>query len=104
MRAVDGRMARERVQTRCDADTVDSIEQYADDREISQSEAVRRLLRLGLDAEGYDSPASLGGDNVERLAEREGYVTANVNETARQVGTILVLLALLVLALTWVIL
>ena len=97
-------MVREKVQTRCDADTVDSIEQYADDRDISQSEAVRRLLRLGLDAEGYDSPVSLGADHVERLAEREGYATANVNQTARQIGTILLLLAVLVLALTWVIL
>jgi hypothetical protein len=103
MRAVDGRMARERVQTRCDADTVESVEQYADDRGISQSEAVRRLLRLGLDAEGYDSPASLGGDNVERLAEREGYVAANMNTTVRLIGGLLVALAILGTA-VWVIL
>jgi hypothetical protein len=103
MRAVDGRMARERVQTRCDADTVESIEQYADDRDISQSEAVRRLLRLGLDAEGYDSPMSLGADNVERLAEREGYVAANMNTTVRLIGGLLVALAILGTA-VWVIL
>jgi hypothetical protein len=47
-------MARERVQTRCDADTAESIEDFADEKELSESEAVRRLLRAGLHLHGYD--------------------------------------------------
>lgn len=93
-------MAREKVQTRCDPDTVESIETYADDREISKSEATRRLLRVALDAEGYDSPVSVGGENIERLAKREGYVTARMNPTIRLIGGILIALALLALFVT----
>jgi hypothetical protein len=88
-------MARERVQTRCDGDTADAIEQYGDDREISESEAVRRLLRIGLDAEGYDSPVSVGAENVKRLAEREGYATAEMSRLARTLGGALIGLAIL---------
>ena len=47
-------MARERVQTRADADTVAEIEKYQEEKNISESEAVRRLLRAGLDVKGYD--------------------------------------------------
>ena len=41
-------MGRERVQTRADPDTVEGIEQYREERELSHSEAVRRVLRAGL--------------------------------------------------------
>jgi flagellar biogenesis protein FliO len=46
---------------------------------------------------------SLGADNVERLAEREGYVAANMNSTVRLIGGLLVALAILG-AVAWVIL
>ena len=46
-------MGRERLQTRADSDTVEQVRDYTQDRDISDSEAVRRLLRRGLQAEGY---------------------------------------------------
>lgn len=45
-------MGRKKVQTRCDPNTADSIEQYAENRNISESEAIRRLLRTGLHIQG----------------------------------------------------
>jgi len=77
-------MARERIQTRADADTLEQVEQYADDKDISYSEAVRRLVRTGLIEKGYRE-AEADGD---QLAE------ARMNETARQSGTILMILML----------
>lgn len=47
-------MARQKVQTRCDGDTVEAIENYCDDHDVSQSEAVRRLIRAGLIERGYE--------------------------------------------------
>jgi len=47
-------MAREKVQTRCDSDTTDAIENYADEHDVSESEAVRRLIRAGLIHHGYE--------------------------------------------------
>lgn len=42
-------MSREKVQTRCDPDTVEAIDRYQEQKELSRSEAVRRLLRAGLE-------------------------------------------------------
>ena len=78
-------MARERIQTRADADTLEQVEQYADDKDISYSEAVRRLVRTGLIEKGYREAEAGGGDD---MAE------ARMNETARQSGTILMILML----------
>lgn len=44
---------RTRVQTRCDPKTIDKLDDYIDDNEISESEAVRRLIRTGLHIHGY---------------------------------------------------
>lgn len=44
-------MARELLQARFDADTVETVENYADEKEISRSEAMRRLLRTGAETE-----------------------------------------------------
>jgi len=79
-------MARERIQTRADADTLEQVEQYADEKDISYSEAVRRLVRTGLIEKGYRE-ADGDGDG-DQLAE------ARMNETARQSGTILMILML----------
>lgn len=60
------------VQTRVDPDTKEILERYADDREINQSQAVRRMVRTQLDAEGYGVAATDGGVTVaERLDEIE---------------------------------
>lgn len=63
-------MARERVQTRCDADTAESIEDFAEEKELSESEAVRRLLRAGLNVHGYD----VDGLTVKYRAAQRGTV------------------------------
>ena len=67
-------MARERIQTRADADTLNQVEQYAEDREISESEAVRRLVRAGLIEKGY------------RDAEAGELAAANIAAFVREVG------------------
>jgi hypothetical protein len=45
---------KKRFQTRLDPDDADSVESFADDHDITQSEALRRLIQRGLDAD--DSP------------------------------------------------
>jgi hypothetical protein len=86
MLAVEGRMARERVQTRADADTVSAIEEYAEEKEISESEAVRRLIRSGLSLHGYEVPG------------RHSQARFNANIRAVGGAVILILLVLLTLA------
>lgn len=76
-------MTRDRLQTRCDPDTIEEVETYADEKEISQSEAVRRLIRTGLVAKGY------------RDAEAGDYAQAHYSRTAMTVGGLLMFLALL---------
>ena len=82
-------MARERIQTRADADTLEQVEQYAEDKDISYSEAVRRLVRTGLIEKGYRE-AEADGDE---LAE------ARMNETVRTTGGALIGLMVLLLLL-----
>ena len=47
-------MAQDRFQTRLPADDADRVEEYRAANEISQAEAVRRLIRAGLEAEWED--------------------------------------------------
>ena len=67
-------MARERIQTRADADTLEQVEQYAEDKDISYSEAVRRLVRTGLIEKGY------------REAEARQLARANIHPLVREIG------------------
>lgn len=66
-------MKREQLQARCDPDTVEAVKEYQDEKDITKSEAVRRLIRTGLEAKGgeYDGPlrrAGLGNGAVLFLA------------------------------------
>ena len=65
-------MARERVQTRCDAATVEQIDDFADEQELSKSEAVRRLVRTGLAENGYQIAVAdgMGTGQLSELAEQ----------------------------------
>jgi hypothetical protein len=83
-------MARERIQTRADADTLEQVEEYAEEKDISYSEAVRRLVRTGLIQKGY------------REAEGDGdeLAVANYNQTATQTATVLILVLLVFLTLS----
>ena len=51
-------MPKELIQAREDGDVIDEIEDFADEKEITRSEAVRRLIRTGLEAE--TQPADTG--------------------------------------------
>lgn len=42
-----------RLQTRAENDTANAVEAYADEHDIGESEAVRRLIRAGLIENGY---------------------------------------------------
>ena len=44
-------MPKELIQAREDGDVIDEIEDFADEKEITRSEAVRRLIRTGLETE-----------------------------------------------------
>ena len=48
-------MPREQLQARCDPDTIDEVQQLADEKGISKSEAVRRLIREGLEAKADEA-------------------------------------------------
>jgi len=47
-------MKREQLQARCDPDTVEAVKEYQDEKDITKSEAVRRLIRAGLDAKARE--------------------------------------------------
>jgi len=60
------------VQARVEPDTKEMVEQYAEERNISQSKAARRMLHRQLNAEGYGVAATDGGATVaDRLDEIE---------------------------------
>jgi hypothetical protein len=46
---------KERYQTRLAPDTADSVDSYADRHDVTSAEAVRRLIRAGLDVEQDDT-------------------------------------------------
>jgi hypothetical protein len=50
-------MAKQTLSTRLEPDTKSTVEEYADEREISQTVAARRLIRAGLDEKGYQIEA-----------------------------------------------
>ena len=75
-------MGNPKYQTRLPADDAERLDNYADEHDISESEAVRRLVRTGLDAQESEE------------IDTDGMATAKINETARQTGTILMLLML----------
>jgi hypothetical protein len=93
-------------QTRLDPDVADRVEQYADENDLSNSEAVRRLVRTGIETVGGPTRDEIAADLDEIRSEIRG-VRDEVEDTddggglfrARQSGTILVLLLSAVLGL-----
>lgn len=85
MQAIVGLMAQDRFQTRLPADDAERVEKYRSSNEISQAEAVRRLIRAGLDAEFKDGD----GGQLERAAQKGTILTAIL---LTQVATITVLI------------
>lgn len=67
-------MPKPRIQTRVDENVKGRVEAYAEDRDITQSEAMRHLIVRGLDYEAGELAATDGGDIEEmrqELQERE---------------------------------
>lgn len=60
-------MPRDLIQTRADADTIEALEAFAEERDITRSEAIRRLIRTGLAQEGHPVAAT---DGAGQLADR----------------------------------
>jgi len=87
-------MARERVQTRCDPATVEQIDDFADEHDLSKSEAVRRVVRSGLRSHDYEV-AVVGGNDDTNDEIPDDYAEAHISETARTVGGVLIGVALL---------
>lgn len=62
---------KDRVQTRLDADDIRRVEDYQRDHDITESEAVRRLVQRGLLEEGYTdaAPGATGSvrDDLENI-------------------------------------
>jgi hypothetical protein len=95
-------MARELVQTRADADTVESLEAYAEEADISRSEAIRRLLRTGLAEHGHGVAAADGsGQLADRLDQLEAeQEQANRLHTAALLTGVLYIVATITLDLS----
>ena len=82
-------MPREKYQTRLPADTSEEVEEYIEENQISQAEAIRRLVETGLEVERDD------GD----ILDTRGMATARMNETAQTGGGVLIALMVFLLLL-----
>jgi hypothetical protein len=58
-------VARDKVQTRLPADRAEEVYGFQEDRDISQAEAVRRLVYAGLEAVDEDEADGAEGDEDE---------------------------------------
>jgi Ribbon-helix-helix protein, copG family. len=61
-------MPKKQVTTRLDADDAEAVERYCDEKDITQAEAVRRLIREGLDERQARAD---GGEVISRIEEQE---------------------------------
>jgi hypothetical protein len=60
---------REQYQTRLDNDTAEKVDEYQDERDLSKAEAVRRLIKEGL--ESLDDPDDDGPSNDDVLDQMD---------------------------------
>ena len=83
-------MPREKYQTRLPADMAEKVDEYRDEHDISQAEAVRRLIDAGLEVERDDG----------EIVDTRDMAEARVGENVRLAGGVLIalMLAFLVLA------
>lgn len=64
-------MAKERYQTRLPADKAEQLEQFKKDRDISNAEAVRRMVNRGLEKTAAESQPAETADDLERSQSAE---------------------------------
>jgi len=81
------------VSFRVSQDTKAEIEEYADEQDISQSEAFRRLIRKGSELENSGITISIGKEGDESLVTDGGAITeeiarnrSKINQVKEQVG------------------
>jgi hypothetical protein len=82
-------MGKERLPLRVDPETKDALGEYADERDVSNSEAGRRMLRAGLSQNGYEIATADGmgtgqlDDLADQLTEMERRQAARANQRER---------------------
>lgn len=80
-------MPRKQLQARFDADVVDAVEGYANDHDISRSEAMRRMLRSGLSQNGYQVAVADGvgtATEIDALRDDLSRIERQQTELAQQ--------------------
>jgi antitoxin component of RelBE/YafQ-DinJ toxin-antitoxin module len=82
-------MARELIQTRADEDTADALEEYADDADITRSEAIRRAVRSHLADKGYPVAAADGAGQVTSELQELRDDVADVEDTLTETVDVL---------------
>ena len=82
-------MARELIQTRADEDTADALEEYADDADITRSEAIRRAVRSHLADKGYPVAAADGAGQVTSELQELRDDFADVEDTLTETVDVL---------------
>jgi hypothetical protein len=100
----DGGNYSEAVGTRLTPQTKRQFDEYQDENELSNSQALRRLVREGLATEGYREQRATpdGGEVMDRLDElsRQQEEMAQQQESAQQLRTVATLAGIAYIAVT----
>lgn len=91
------RMARKKqVQTRIPVDTKEQLEEYQEERELSQADAVRRLINIGLAEEGHPVAKADGGSGETWLEKRRRQLArvGELSAAATVISTVYAILGL----------
>jgi hypothetical protein len=88
-------------QTRLESDTADRVDEYRDENEMTDAEAVRRLVRAGLEAQDHPTRQEIA-DKLDRVRAEmpDGDDRANEAEwhRAAQTGTVISIAVITLLA------
>ncbi len=88
-------MSRELLQARFDPDTVEAVQEYADEKDISRSEALRRAVREGVLTLARDADDTATDDATGMYAARQaGTLIMAAAVGASVLSTLLTLTAL----------
>lgn len=90
-------MARELIQTRADGDTIEALEEFAEETDITRSEAIRRLVRSGLAQQGHPVKAA---DGAGQLSDRLDHLEAE-QQRANRLSTAALLAGVMYLVATF---
>lgn len=87
-------VTKKQYQTRLDPDDAEAVEEYAEDHGVTDAEAVRRLIKAGLDVEQHDDDDDrLDPDEIREdlraLREEQERTTTTMNQMdARKIGAL----------------